>query len=199
MIWENGVLCAPGTPVKGDRMIDTLRVWPPRRSKLAALYYIGKGPDLTGKECILYLGAAAGTTVSFLADYTEVIYAVEMAPGPLQDLLKICKVKRNIIPIPADAGQPDLYAPLIEESDIIYQDIAQRDQAEIAVRNLFLLKSGGLLILMLKVRSIAMNTDGQKICTEISSILERAGMSEISITWLTPYYPDHAAMVFKKR
>ena len=38
---------------------------------------------------VLYLGAANGTTVSHVADYTEVVYAVEFAPQPMQDLLEV--------------------------------------------------------------------------------------------------------------
>ncbi|MFH0967142.1 MAG: fibrillarin-like rRNA/tRNA 2'-O-methyltransferase, partial [Methanobacteriota archaeon] len=110
MIWKDGVLYTTGRPVKGDRVYGKLRVWPPERSKLAALYYLGSVPVINQKDSILYLGAAAGTTVSFLADFVGIIYAVEMAPAPLPRLLEICRVKKNIIPIPADASIPEKYA-----------------------------------------------------------------------------------------
>ena len=61
---------------------------------------------------VLYLGAANGTTVSHVADYVDVVYAVEFAPRPMQDLLEVCRRRRNIIPIMADAARPEQYAPL---------------------------------------------------------------------------------------
>ncbi|MDD1728861.1 MAG: fibrillarin-like rRNA/tRNA 2'-O-methyltransferase, partial [Methanospirillum sp.] len=83
MIWENGILYSSGKPLKGDRLVGPLRVWPPERSKLAALYYLYNNcPEIQPADHILYLGAASGTTVSFVADYAGIIYAVEMAREP---------------------------------------------------------------------------------------------------------------------
>ena len=103
---------------------------------------------------VLYLGAANGTTVSHVADYVEVVYAVEFAPRPMQDLLEVCRRRRNIIPLMADAARPEQYAPLVEPVDLLYQDVAQPDQAAILLRNSVFLKPGGILILMLKTRSV---------------------------------------------
>ncbi len=61
----------------------------------------------------------------------------------------------NMIPILADAGYPDAYRNMVSEVDLIYQDVAQREQAGIAIRNAELfLKKGGLLILIIKSKSI---------------------------------------------
>lgn len=199
MIWQEGILFAPGRPIKGDRMVGSLRVWPPERSKLAALYYMGAGPEIHQTDQVLYLGAASGTTVSFIADYAGIIYAVEMAHDPLPQLLKVCAVKRNIIPIPADAVHPENYAPLVGEVDLIYQDIAQRNQVDIAMRNLFFLKEGGVLILMLKTRSVASQHDPVHVCDITITSLQTAGMSDISVTWLDKFHRDHAAIVCLKR
>ena len=87
-------------------MLGGARVWDPFRSKLAALYYTGTGVELTPEMRVLYLGAANGTTVSHVADYTEVVYAVEFAPRPMQDLLEVARRRKNIVPIMADACPP---------------------------------------------------------------------------------------------
>ncbi len=179
-------------------MMGSLRVWPPERSKLAALYYLGSGPEINASDQILYLGAASGTTVSFIADYARVVYAVEIAPEPLVKLLPVCSVKKNIIPIPADAAIPRTYAPLVSRVDLIYQDIAQKEQVEIVIKNLFFLKPGGLLILMLKTRSVSSQLDPKQVCCDAVSSLQNAGLVEIKVTWLDKYHRDHAAIVCKK-
>jgi len=198
MIWKDGVLYTAGKPVKGDRVFGKLRVWPPERSKLAALYYLSTVPAIGQTDNVLYLGAAAGTTVSFLADYAGIIYAVEMAPDPLPRLLEVCRVKKNILPIPADAATPELYAPFVSVVDIIYQDIAQRNQAEIAVRNLIFLKERGYLILMLKTRSVSTRDDAAEVCNATVRTLQEAGMNSISVTWLDKYHRGHACIVCRK-
>ncbi len=114
MMWIGQTLVSPGEPgVYGERVLDGHRVWDPYRSKLAALYYLGKGIDLEASMRVLYLGAAHGTTVSHVADYAEVVYAVEMAPRPMEDLLEVAGRRRNIIPVMADAGRPEMYAPIV--------------------------------------------------------------------------------------
>src|SRR5512147_1156932 len=108
MIWTNGVLVSSGEGgVYGERMTGKYRVWNPYRSKLAALYYLGAGPELEESMRVLYLGAAHGTTVSHVADYVEVVYSVEFAPRPVQDLLEVAKRRDNIVPLMADASRPE--------------------------------------------------------------------------------------------
>lgn len=198
MIWKEGVLYTGGKPLPGDRVVGTLRVWPPQRSKLAALYYLGHVPRILPDDHILYLGAAAGTTVSHLADYCGIIYAVEMAREPLPRLLDVCRVKKNIIPIPADASFPEKYSMLVDDVDILYQDIAQRDQVEIIIRNLCFLRSGGYLILMLKIRSISGIEKPPDVCRTAVESLCNAGLKEVSVTWIDRYHRDHAAIVCQK-
>lgn len=195
MIWKDGILCAPGRPVKGDRMVGSLRVWPPGRSKLAALCYLGRAPDIKPDVVVLYLGAASGTTVSFLSDYVRLIYAVEIACEPLSQLLDVCKLKKNIIPLPCDAAHPEEYRALVEEVDLLYQDVAQRDQADILIKNLPILKTGGTVILMLKLRSISAREDPAKICDTVISALELAGLTIIEAADLQQYYHGHIAIV----
>lgn len=199
MIWKDGILYASGRPVKGDRIVGKLRVWPPERSKLAALFYLGKGPDIQLSDYILYLGAAAGTTVSFIADYAGIVYAVEMAPEPLPQLLNVCRIKKNVIPIPADASFPEIYAPLVGPVDILYQDIAQRNQVEIVVNNLQFLRSGGLVILMLKVKSISSQRNQVEVCEEAISTLKKSGVQDIGLTWLDEYHRGHVAIMGYKK
>jgi fibrillarin-like pre-rRNA processing protein len=196
MIWIDGVLVSRGEGgVYGERILGGARVWDPYRSKLGALYYKINPPALTSEMRVLYLGAAHGTTVSHIADYTEIVYAVEIAPRPMQDLLEVSRSRGNIVPIMADAGRPETYAPLIEAVDLIYQDVAQPNQVVIAVRNCMFLKTGGTLILMLKTRSVDIRRNPDDILTEAESGLTQAGLRIVAHTWLEPYHKDHAAII----
>ncbi|MDD1705078.1 MAG: fibrillarin-like rRNA/tRNA 2'-O-methyltransferase [Methanoregula sp.] len=199
MIWKGEVLVSNGEGgVYNERMLGGARVWDPYRSKLAALYYVGTGIELTPEMRVLYLGAANGTTVSHLADYTEAVYAVEFAPRPMQDLLEVARRRRTIVPIMADASRPERYAPLVESVDLLYQDVAQPDQAAIAIRNCIFLKAGGNLILMLKTRSVDVRKDPGEVFRDTLDALTAAGLQIKESTWLVPYHNDHAAIVCTK-
>jgi fibrillarin-like pre-rRNA processing protein len=179
-------------------MLGGARVWEPYRSKLAALYHVGKGVELEPSLRVLYLGAANGTTVSHVADYTEAVYAVEFAPRPMQDLIEVARRRKNVIPIMADATRPETYAPIVEAVDLIYQDVAQPGQAAIAIRNCLFLKPGGYLILMLKTRSVDVRKDPAIVFDETIAALKEAGFIVLESVWLTPYHQDHAAIICTK-
>jgi fibrillarin-like pre-rRNA processing protein len=185
--------------VYGERMLAGARVWDPFRSKLAALYYTGTGIELTPEMKVLYLGAANGTTVSHVADYADVVYAVEFAPRPMQDLLEVARRRNNIIPIMADATHPEQYAPLVEAVDLLYQDVAQPDQATILVRNCPFLKPEGNVILMLKTRSVDIRKSPEEVFHETIAELSGGGLEVVESVWLSPYHKDHAAIVCRKR
>jgi fibrillarin-like pre-rRNA processing protein len=200
MIWIGDVLVSEGDGgVYKERMLAGARVWDPYRSKLSALYHIGDGVELTSGMRVLYLGAANGTTVSHVADYVEVVYAVEFAPRPMQDLLEVSRRRKNLIPIMADASRPEYYAPLVEAVDLLYQDVAQPDQAAIALRNCAFLKSGGFLILMLKTRSVDVRKEPDEVFQDTLDTLTSGGLIVQESVWLTPYHHDHAAIVCSKR
>ncbi|MGA9621012.1 MAG: fibrillarin-like rRNA/tRNA 2'-O-methyltransferase [Methanoregula sp.] len=196
MIHIGEVLVSKGEGgVYGERMLDGYRVWDPYRSKLAALYLVGTCPELKPDMKVLYLGAANGTTVSHVADYVEVVYAVEFASRPMQDLLEVARRRKNIMPILADASSPEHYAPLVETVDLLYQDVAQPDQAAIVIRNSIFLKTGGHLILMLKTRSVDIRKKPELVFQDTLDILMSSGITICESTWLAPYHQDHAAIV----
>jgi fibrillarin-like pre-rRNA processing protein len=199
VIWIGDVLVSDGEGgVYGERMLGDARVWDPYRSKLSALYHVGTGIDLTNDMRVLYLGAANGTTVSHVADYAEVVYAVEFAPRPMQDLLEVARRRRNVIPIMADAARPDQYAAVVEAVDLVYQDVAQPEQAAIAIRNCAFLKDGCPIILMLKTRSVDVRKEPAEVFRDTIGQLTAAGLSVNESVWLAPYHADHAAIVCTK-
>ena len=196
MIWIGDQLVSEGLGgVYRERMIQGYRLWSPKRSKLSALYHLGRGVELEKHYRVLYLGAANGTTVSHVADYVDVVYAVEPAPRPMQDLLVVAQKRRNIIPLMADARTPERYLPLVEEVDIIYQDVAQPDQVAILLANTRFLAEGGVMVFMLKPRSIDVTRSPAEVAATVKDGLSSGGIRTEGCIWLSPYYPDHAALI----
>ncbi len=194
---------ADPVPVYGERIVNGFRSWDPSRSKFAALLLkskeIATKVNLTSKSKVLYLGAATGTTVSHVSDIVSdgLVYAVEFSPRAMRDLIMLCKRRANIIPILADAAKPEYYSLLLEPVDLIYQDVAQRNQAEIATLNCArYLKPGGNLIFMLKTRSIDVTASPQDVYqTEIENL---KGLRLIEVLDLLPFHRDHWAILAKK-
>jgi fibrillarin-like pre-rRNA processing protein len=192
----DGTLVSPGKGgVYGERTLGEWRIWDPYRSKLAALVLKGVDVTLDSSVNVLYLGAANGTTVSHVADYAGTVYAIEFAPRPMQDLIEVARRRKNIVPIMADVNRMQVYDLLIEPVDFIYQDVAQPNQAAIAVNHLKFLKKGGIYILMLKTRSVNVREDPKAVCDASVKALEEAGLVVDTVQWLDPYHRDHAALV----
>ncbi|MBI3037122.1 fibrillarin-like rRNA/tRNA 2'-O-methyltransferase [Candidatus Woesearchaeota archaeon] len=135
------------------------RSWNPMRSKLAAAIVKGL-PQLpiTKNSKILYLGAAHGYTPSFISDIAAegMVFAVDFAPRVVRDLVFVAEKRENIIPLLANANHPETYYNLVGAVDIVYQDVAQKNQLEIFTKNCSLfLKPGGYGLLALKARKPA--------------------------------------------
>ena len=117
------------------------RVWNPFRSKLAAAILGGiDGIHMKPGSKVLYLGAAAGTTVSHVSDIvgpTGCVYAVEFAHRPGRDLINMAKSRTNVIPIIEDARHPLKYRMLMGMVDVIFADVAQPDQVSFSSFLLF--------------------------------------------------------------
>jgi len=194
-MWIDGTLVSPGRKsLFGERLVGGCRVWDPRRSKCAALFTKDTTLNLTPEMRVLYLGAGHGATASHIAEYVEMLYAVEIAPRPFRDLLRICRDVQNIIPLMADATKPGTYAPFVEMVDFLYQDVAHPEQAEIALRNRIFLRPGGLLVLMLKTACVDSTRPPEDVFQETVDIIRR-GYGIRQLHWLSPYFPDHATII----
>jgi len=179
---------------------DEYRIWDPYHSKLSALITKGATIPLKKDSAVLYLGAANGTTVSHVSDIVSegTVFAVEFSPRAMKDLIRISTHRMNLIPILADARHPESYRNMVTEVDLIYQDVAQREQAEIAIRNAELfLKKGGFLVLIIKSMSInsAKNTDevSHIEITKLGELFKVMGSMN-----LEPFHSDHVAVIALK-
>ena len=177
-----------------EKLIDGYREIEPRRSKLAAaiIKKISKLPFNKGDK-ILYLGASHGYTASFLSDVAGekgLIFCIDFAPRVVRDLLLLCEKRTNMIPILADANKPLTYADRIEKCDILYQDIAQKNQLEIFIKNFIHLKQKAFAILVVKTRSIDVTKSPKRIAEEIHSKLSEK-VRIIDYKDLNPLEKDH--------
>ncbi|UCD13288.1 MAG: fibrillarin-like rRNA/tRNA 2'-O-methyltransferase [Thermoplasmatales archaeon] len=173
------------------------RSWNPYRSKLAAAILKRFRLVIKPDSHILYLGAATGTTVSHVSDIVKhgVVYAVESSPVAVHELIKVSEKRSNIIPILGDANRPDRYSSLIPPVDLIYQDISQRNQADIFIKNVIrYLKKNSNGILMVKARSIDVSLKPKQAYKLVCSQLEDHRLKVIKTIDLTPYEKDHAAI-----
>ena len=192
-----------GNKVYGEKLIgfegNEFRLWDPRRSKLAAALLNGMVNFKLGKDSkILYLGASAGTTPSHLSDivYNGLVYCVEFSPHMMRKLLAICRKRENMIPLLEDASKPHNYLSLLQKVNLVYADIAQRNQTNIFMDNLRLyLKEDGYGIIMIKARSIDVTRKPKHIFREVKSIIIERGYRVLEEIDLKPYDKDHQAMV----
>jgi fibrillarin-like pre-rRNA processing protein len=190
-----------GSPIYNEKLVKfkdkEFRSWNPFRSKLAASILNGLIIDIKMNSKILYLGAATGTTVSHISDIVKggVIYAVENSPVAIKDLVEISKKRQNIIPILADANHPDRYNAIVSVVDIVYQDISQRNQAEIFKKNVdSYLKKEGIGILMVKARSIDVSLKPKEAYKNVIDELEKNKFNIVNLIDLSPYEKDHMAI-----
>jgi len=198
---------APGSKVYDDEKSfkdgpREYRLWEPYRSKLAAAILKGiKRVPLQEGSKVLYLGAASGTTASFVSDIiglAGLVYCVEISSRPLRDLLVVCNRRQNMMPLLADARQPRSYCALIEEVDVIYQDVAQPDQTDILLANVkAFLREGGHAMLALKARSIDVTKEPREIFRDETEKLGKE-MEIVDAKILEPYEKDHAMLVLRK-
>jgi fibrillarin-like pre-rRNA processing protein len=192
-------LVTRGETVYGEPSADGWRAWDASRSKVGAMLELGVDTRLDGGESVLYLGAASGTTVSHVADFSGPTYAVEFAPRPVRDLLGVAEDRQNLFPLLKDARKPETYAHVVESGlDCIVQDVATRGQATVARRNRRFLRDGGILVAAIKARSEDVVASPEDVFDEVTT--ELAASYEILETKrLDRFHDDHLGVVARPK
>ena len=196
----------PGKTVYDEKLVQSgkseYREWNPGRSKLAAAILKGiKETGIKHDNTVLYLGAAYGTTPSHVSDIVGengFVFALDFAPRVMRELVFLCEERKNMAPLFFDAKKPEEYKDKILEVDIIYQDIAQRDQAGIFLKNIDLfLKKDGYALLVVKARSIDVTAYPKNVFQQVRKELEKH-LKIIDFKVLEPFEKDHCMFVCKK-
>ena len=177
------------------------RSWNPYRSKLGAAIRNGlKTMPIKPGAKVLYLGAATGTTTSHVSDIVGEkgeVYAVEISAHSMKSLIQLCEVRHNVIPILADAGRPQDYEE-IGDVDVIFEDVAHPEQAEMMNKNARFLHKGGYGMIAIKSQSIDVTKNPKEIYARVEKELE--GTFEIvERISLEPYEMDHLFLLLRKK
>ncbi|MDA1197139.1 MAG: fibrillarin-like rRNA/tRNA 2'-O-methyltransferase [Nanoarchaeota archaeon] len=196
-----------GVQVYGEKLVaekgTEFREWNVRRSKLAAA--IEKGcPNifLRPGQRVLYLGCSTGTTVSHVSDLVGkngLVFALDFAPRVMREMVFVAMDRGNIAPILGDANQPATYQDRVSPVDIVYQDVAQRNQVSVFLKNIDMyLKPEGYALLAVKARSIDVTRKPKGIFAEVKAELERT-LTIVDFRTLDPLEKDHAFFICKKK
>jgi len=152
---------------------------------------------------VLYIGAAAGTSVSHVSDIVGkdgAVYAVEFSHRPGRDLLGVAKLRTNIIPIIEDARHPLKYRMLIGMVDTVFADVAQPDQARIvALNSHYFLKNGGHAVIAIKASCIDSTAAPEAVFRREVSKLQQENFKPLEQLTLEPYERDHAVVIAEYR
>ena len=194
-----------GFKVHGERITTEkgveYREWNPYQSKLCAA--IAKGMRelaIAPGAKVLYLGAAHGATPSFVSDivgHKGEVYCIEIAHQAMRDLIRVCEQRDNMIPILADARKPEDYEE-IGKMDVIFEDVADPQQAEILVENARFLSKGGVALIAIKSRAINSVKQPEHVYQEVKKKLEKTFEITQELV-LDPFEADHLFLVLKKK
>ena len=191
-----------GLTVYGEKLVklddEEYRIWDPFRSKLSAAMRKGlRDFPLNYGDKVLYLGASTGTTVSHVSDLVGnkgLVFAVEPAVRVARELIEnVASKRKNVIPIIQDARRPESYFSVFGNVDLVYCDIAQSDQTEIAIKNCNnFLKNEGILLIIIKTRSIDVTMSPHSVVVRESEKLRKNNFHINQTINLDPFDKDHA-------
>lgn len=195
----------PGKRVYGEKLLakgkQEFREWVPQRSKLAAAVMNGlQNMWIKQDSKVLYLGASTGTTPSHVSDIVGIdgiVYALEFSERPFRSLIELARTRKNIVPLLADARKTEDYY-WVEECDVLYCDIADPQQTDIAVRNFDEFVVEGFLLLSIKSQSIDVIKEPLRVYEEEKNKLTNAGFDVLELIDLEPYEEKHSMVVAKK-
>ena len=197
----------PGKKVYGEKLLnikDTqYREWDVYRSKYGAAIANGLNESIFASGAsALYLGSAEGTTVSHVSDIVGEngsIFCVDISEIAMNKLSRLAEERTNLFPILSDAQKTEDYKEYFEEKvDSMFQDISQRNQAEIFIRNSQFLKKGGLGALALKTKSISQSEKKEKILEEEKNKLEKV-FEIVQVVDLEPFEKEHYLILVRKK
>ncbi len=197
----------PGHIVYDEKIVSIknieYREWNPKKSKLGAAIYngcsqIGIKPGST----VLYLGCSTGTTCSHVSDIVGeggFVFGLDVAPRVVREFIFLCEKRRNMAPLLKDAHQPTQYSDIVPKVDVVFQDIAQRDQVDIFLKNCdAFLKENGTGMIAVKARSIDVTRRPSEIFEEVRLVIEEK-MAICDSRTLEPYEKDHYFFVVKHK
>lgn len=179
------------------------REWDPYKSKLAALILNGcTNIGVRKGNIVLYLGCSHGYTASFVSDIVGkegLIFAVDISARVMRDFMFLSEKRKNLVPILADANKTKELEQRICLADILYQDLAQKNQVQIFLKSAKnFLKDNGYAILCVKARSINVVAKPDIIYNSVRKEIGKE-LTIIDFRKLEPYQKDHCVIICIKK
>ncbi len=196
-----------GKKVYGEKLIregnEEYREWDAYRSKYGAAIKNGLAESIfPNGGIVIYLGSAEGTTVSHVSDIVGTkgaVFCIDISEIAMNKLTKLAEIRENLYPILSDAQLTENYKEYFDiKADAMFQDISQRNQADIFIRNAQFLKKGGLGALALKTKSISQSEAKEDILVSEKKVLEKE-FEILQTIMLEPYEKHHYLILMRKK
>jgi fibrillarin-like pre-rRNA processing protein len=198
----------PGKKVYGERLFsendEEFREWVPWRSKLAAgIKNKLEDVPLKQRSTVLYLGSSEGTTASHVSDIigaNGLLFGVDSSERVMRKFIGLCEDRENLVPILADANKPKEYEEYLKghSVDLLFQDISQKNQAEIFNKNAALFLSKGKPgLIAIKAKSISQGDPKQVFKKEIATLEKEFKVKQVIS--LNPFEKDHVLVLCEKK
>ena len=126
---------------------------------------------------------------------------VDVSARVMKKFLYLCETRRNLVPILADANSPEGYAEYLEGTkiDLLYQDISQKNQTEIFIKNAQrYLPKGNYALIVIKAKSISSEGSTKLIFENAKRELEKEFSIEQSIG-LAPFDREHEMVLCRRK
>ena len=177
-------------------------IWNPYTSKLAAAIINGMEIfPILKKTKILYVDSATEKTVKHISDIVGIngkIFVVrDVMKNSKNFLEQIVKNRSNIFTIVPDKTNPARLTGMTETVDVIYIDIAEHNQTEIAIQNCKNhLRIGGFLMLIVPTKNIDIANNPSKNNQEERKKLQTSFdiIQEIN---LTDFFKEYSMVIAK--
>jgi fibrillarin-like pre-rRNA processing protein len=119
----------------------------------------------------------------------------------MRKFVELCENRKNMLPILADAGKPEAYKENLKEIeiDLLYQDISQKNQAEIFNKNAELfLEKGKFGLIAIKAKSISQSINPEKVFASEKKELEKQ-FNVLQQVNLAPFEKHHCLFLCEKK
>lgn len=170
-------------------------------SKLVAAQKNGLKVPVKKRDVVLYLGASHGVTaklISKMVGPNGFVFCLDIATRPMMRLVHVCEEEENMAPLLFDANKPELYRKHVPKVDVIYQDVAQKNQVEILRKNVdVFLKDYGYAILVLKTKSVDVIKDKEVSIKLVIGELKKF-MEVVDYVDLSPHHKEHFFIICRK-
>ena len=177
-------------------------LWNPYTSKLAAAIVNGMEIfPILKKTKVLYLNGTIEKTLSHISDIIgvngKIFILRDINENSKKFLDNVMNDRTNVFTITRDNGDPAKFSSKSEMVNVVYVDITQHNETEVAIQNCKrYLRDGGFLMLVVPTKKIDFvnNPNGQNL-EEIQKL--QSSFEIIQQINLTDFFKEHSMIIAK--